>query len=187
MKKDLRQTMLARRNALSPQEVAAKSQAICEKVWQYVKDDACKTVMAYIPLGNETDMRPLLDRLLAAGKRVAAPICGPESTLIASQIENLTTDLAPGYFGILTPKEERPIPVTEIDAVVVPGISFDPKCNRLGFGGGYYDRFLPRLRNEAQKIAVCFDCQISESLEAEPWDCPVDLVVTETKIYKLKP
>ena len=91
-----------------------------------------------------------------------------------------------GVLGIRAPKERCPVEPAEIDAVIVPGVGFDEKGNRLGFGGGFYDRFLPKLRADAQKIAVCYAYQILAEFTVEPWDSPVDMVITDTQVYTRK-
>ncbi len=186
MKKETRKNLLKERDSLSKEEVSVKSNAVCEKLAKVLSGNNIQTVMTYIPSGNETDVLPVVRQLLAAGKRIVAPICTGPGIMIPSMIEDLEKDLVPGYFGILAPREERPVPLSEIDAVIVPGVGFDKKGNRLGFGGGYYDRFMPKLRQDALKVAVCYDLQILPELEPEPWDYPVDMIITESSLYHIK-
>lgn len=186
MKKELREKIFRLRDAMPKEEIVAKSQKIAEALETYVLAESVHTVMVYIPLGNETDVIPTVKKLLAAGKQVASPICIGKGIMIASVIEDLEKDLEVGVFGVMAPKEQRPVAPEMIDAVIVPGVGFDRKGNRLGYGGGFYDRFLPKLRSDAKKIAVCYDFQLFDALTPEPWDTPVDIVITDSGIFSEK-
>lgn len=142
--------------------------------------------MAYLPFRNETDPTLLFPLLWEQGKRVVIPVCDPTRVaLIPSLLYHPEEDLQPGTWGILEPKPGclRPVPPEEIDFVIIPGVAFDSAGNRLGYGGGYYDRFLPLLRPDTRKIATAFQLQVVEALVPDRFDRPVDLVVTEEKIY----
>jgi 5-formyltetrahydrofolate cyclo-ligase len=102
--------------------------------------------------------------------------------LLAIEIKSLD-ELSPGTFGILEPAGEKGISPEEIDLVVVPGVAFDKRGNRMGYGAGYYDSFLPKLRPEVKKVAVAFEIQVTDSLPAEEHDVKMDLIITENTIY----
>ncbi|MEE0776120.1 MAG: 5-formyltetrahydrofolate cyclo-ligase, partial [Bacillota bacterium] len=153
---------------------------------EYTNDAACKTVMVYLPTGNETDLWPLIKDLLVQGKRIVAPVCVEIGVMEPCLIEDLEKDLAPGRYDILAPVELRKVPLEEIDMIIVPGVGYDKDGNRLGFGAGYYDRFLPRLRKDCRKIAICYRFQIRTDLKPEPHDFPVDAVITEDGIMKVQ-
>ncbi|MBC7325946.1 MAG: 5-formyltetrahydrofolate cyclo-ligase, partial [Moorella sp. (in: Bacteria)] len=124
---------------------------------------------------------------LAGGKRVAVPLCIREGRrLIASEVFAFPGDLEPGTWGILEPKKEnlRPLAPDLIDLVIVPGVAFDRAGNRLGYGAGYYDRFLATLRPGARCIAVGFAEQIVPDVYAEPHDRRVDMIVTDAEIIE---
>lgn len=182
MKELQRKELLAQRNALALADVKAKGAVISEKLWTMAKDNA-ETVMVYIPASNETDIYPFIEQCLSHGKRIAAPICGENRTLLPSIITDLDKDLAPGTFDILAPKVLTPVPLEEIDFVVVPGVGFSSRGDRLGFGAGYYDRFLPKLREDSRKVAVCYSFQVCDDIVGDSWDYPMDAVVTEEKTY----
>lgn len=185
VKKELRRAVLKERQAISRDDVEKKSAAICARISGLDTFCQAKTVMLYLPFRNEVDTKPLIEKLWAAGKRVLVPVCQPvDISLIPCQINQLA-DLQPGTWGILEPKPEclLPVPVDEIDLVLVPGVAFDPQGTRLGYGGGYYDRFLPRLKPGTPVVAVAFAMQMLPKLASDSFDQPMDMVVTESGVY----
>lgn len=89
----------------------------------------------------------------------------------------------PSTFGVLEPPEKEEIVLAEIDVVVVPGVAFDRNGYRMGYGGGYYDNFLPKLRPDTKKIAVAFNMQIRDLVPIELHDVKMDMIITEQKVY----
>ncbi|MGI6683955.1 MAG: 5-formyltetrahydrofolate cyclo-ligase [Bacillota bacterium] len=188
IKKQLRRSILQARSSLTPQEVEKKSEVICRKILQLSEFRDAHTVMAYLPFKNEVDVIPLFDYLWSKGKRAVIPVCDPRNiVLIPSELKDLSEDLAPGTWGILEPKKDkmRPVHPEDIDCVIIPGVGFDASCNRLGYGGGYYDRFLPRLKENTPKIAVAYQIQIVSALVPDIYDVPMDRVITEENEYGL--
>ncbi|MEL7566086.1 MAG: 5-formyltetrahydrofolate cyclo-ligase [Dehalobacterium sp.] len=186
MKKQIRGEILKARVSLDRQQVNEKSKIICDKIQQFPGFLKSNTVMAYLPFRNEVDLTPLFDYLWDREKRVIIPVCEPKNVaLIPAELRDMNEDLKPGTWGILEPKEEkmRPVDPQDIDFVIIPGVAFDPCCNRLGYGGGYYDRFLLRLKENTPKVAVAFDLQIVPSLVPGSYDIPMDAVITEKKEY----
>jgi len=130
------------------------------------------------------DTLPLLTRWVAEGRRAIFPrVEGEEITLV--EVRNLT-DLCPGYRGLLEPRpgRGRAIPLEEVGVALVPGLAFDLEGNRLGQGGGHYDRVLARLSPASLTIGLAFEFQVLERLSVEIHDVPVDLIVTETRVIK---
>ena len=101
-------------------------------------------------------------------------------TLLPSKLLNLNSEVEQTKFGVLEPKPEfrRPFPPDEIELVIVPGLAFDPKGYRIGYGAGYYDRFLPECK-KALFIAIAYEMQIVEDTFPSSWDVPVDGIITE--------
>ena len=139
--------------------------------------------MAYVDARSEVRTKTLIQKLLAGDKTVVIPYCDGDD-LIPWQLTDWD-ELTVGAFGILEPRSElrtirqRNIEPREIDLVCVPGLGFDQVGNRLGSGRGYYDRLLPRLRSDAIKVGLAYECQIVPQLSTEPHDVPMDLVITE--------
>jgi 5-formyltetrahydrofolate cyclo-ligase len=142
---------------------------------------AATSVLAYAATPEELDPSPLVNALRARGVRVAYPrVIGP-GELALHWCRN-DGDLAPGYCGILEPIADTPSATeTDFDVVLVPGTAFDPACGRLGMGGGFYDRLLPLLRDDALSLGLAFDEQVVDKVPAEAHDIPLGAVVTPTR------
>jgi 5-formyltetrahydrofolate cyclo-ligase len=125
---------------------------------------------------------PLIDWWLAHGIAVALPrIIGPRH-MEAFAVTHPTADLIPGFYGIPEPRKGlAPVDPAVIDVVIVPGSAFDRAGGRIGYGGGFYDGFLRRLRPDAQRIGIGFEAQLVERVPREAHDLCVDLVVTEAR------
>lgn len=188
-KQTLRQQVLAARCGLAPAEVAEKSKRIIERLLELPQYTKANTILTYLDFRNEVQTDTLLTQALQAGKKITVPLVNQaEKLIIPCQVENFPGDLVPGTYGIREPApgKIRPVPVAEVDQVIVPGVVFDEQGQRLGYGGGYYDRFLPRLRRDAIKVALAFELQICPDLTSllDDHDQPVDLVITEDRIIK---
>lgn len=142
-------------------------------------------VLAYAASAEEIDVAPAVDALRERGVRVVFPrICGP-GELTLHDIE-CDADLEAGPFGIRQPCEtSAECPRDEVDAVLVPGVAFDPVGRRLGYGGGYYDRLLPTLPAAATAIGVAFDEQLVPELPAEEHDARMGVVVTPSRVLRV--
>lgn len=183
-KKTIRKEILQKRLRLSPGEVAAKSRAIAEQVFDLPAFAAAKTIMAYVPFRNEVDTSPIIERALSTGKRVVVPISELSTMrLIPSEIWDYPGDLTEGTYGILEPRPDcvRPRDPNEIDLVLVPGVAYDFCGNRLGYGAGFYDRFLDSLP-QAKSVALAFSLQVLDDAYPEPHDHPVQFLVTEEQV-----
>jgi 5-formyltetrahydrofolate cyclo-ligase len=143
------------------------------------------TVMLYSSVGAEVATGPMAERLWREGRRVLLP------AMAAGEIEPVLADpgelMAPSSFGPLEPVKRRPVPLEEIDVVVVPGLAFDRRGNRLGYGGGHYDRFLRRLGGRTVRVGVGFGVQLLDAVPAWPGDEPLDAVVTEEEAVTCRP
>lgn len=182
-KAEIRQQMLTRRRALPPDEAAERSAAVCARVEALPAFSRAPLVLAYVASkDNEADTRPLLERLLAEGRAAAVPWVAGRGTMGWSHIARLE-DLAPGRFGILEPVPGRRIPVTpEADSVcLVPGLAFTRDGARIGYGGGYFDRFLADY--PGLSIGLAYDFQVTGGLPREPWDQPVNMVAAESGVW----
>lgn len=184
-KKVLRKEVLAKRDQLSWDEIKSKSEKIADFLFalpEYVKAD---TVMYFLNFGKEVQTLDMVPITLAHGKRVVAPkTVHKERRLILSRIVDVDDDLAPGLWGIPEPKPDkiRPVDPSDLDFVVVPGVAFDEQGNRLGYGGGYYDRFFSELRDGVPLVAVTFEVQLLPAVPVAPWDRRVDMVITEKRL-----
>ena len=179
----LRKALILARNSLTPVERAEKSARAVELLAQSEAFRAARTVMIYDHVGGELSLDSLLTHPAAAGKRFCYPLCVSRTEMIAM----IPGAWKPGAYGIREPVRElsEEIPPEELDLVVCPGTGFDPACNRMGMGGGYYDRYLPRCVN-ARIVLVAFEAQKVPALPVDPWDRPVEQVFTEAAVYQKK-
>ena len=159
-KKPLRREMLARRRALAAEERRRASEMICVRVRELPMLQEARTIMLYASTEEEIDLYPLMETLLAEGRRIVLPEITGRGTMEARELAAMDA-LTDGAFGIAVPDPTRSsiVPPEEIDVVVVPGAAFAADGGRLGLGGGYYDRFLPRALN-AVRLVLAFDFQI---------------------------
>ncbi|MGB9886147.1 MAG: 5-formyltetrahydrofolate cyclo-ligase [Moorellales bacterium] len=182
-KKALRARLLTRRQSLPPEEVRTLSRAVAVRVKALECFHQARVVFAYVAFRQEIETAELIQTAWETGKRVAVPRVDRQNRrLLALEIRSWS-ELAPGTWGIPEPGPAAPaVAPEEIDLALVPGVAFDRRGYRLGYGGGYYDRFLPLLRPEARSLGLAYSWQVLERLPVESTDVPVDYVVTEQEL-----
>jgi len=175
-KKALRREIGAKKRALSAAEIESRSAILAEKLFSTVQYRDCKSLYAYLSFNQEVRTNPIIQRAWADGKRVAVPkVVGDEMVFIwIDSFEGLAPQ---GAFHILEPIEDGPVASDETALILMPGLAFDPQGHRVGYGGGYYDRFLEK-EPDHPLVALCYDFQLYDRLEVEAHDVPVDLVIT---------
>lgn len=181
----LRKEMSLKRNLLTDKDITQKSLGICNNFFANFEDPRINTFMAFMPFRNEVDTTLILQKLLDDKKRVVLPkVDKPTNSLKVYAVENLTKDLESGAWGIKEPRSGlKEVNPSNIDLILVPGLAFDKLGFRLGYGGGFYDRFFKLTT--ALKVGVCFDLQVVESVPVEAWDIPLDALLTDNGvIYK---
>ena len=186
----LRQAVLARRDALPRAEGLEISRRIVAVLLAQPSFLAARTVAAYLSFGSEIDTAGFVGGVLGAGKRLVLPRVNREQRrLDLHAVANPERDLVPGVWGIPEPSPARcpPAKLAEVDLVLAPGVAFSPRCDRLGYGGGYYDGLLAGRGAHPVVIAAAFDLQIVAALPVGPEDMPVDMVVTESATYRRSP
>jgi len=183
-KTELRKSMEAKRNSLLPEDRAVRSMEIAKSLTGLKAYQKAAMVFIYASFRSEVSTYSMMENALNSGKRVAVPVCIAKSKIMLPCEITSLNDLVPGTWGIPEPalNKRRVIDSSEIDMVIVPGISFDRCYNRLGYGAGYYDRFLPSLRTDAVKIGICYDFQLVDCLPAEEFDIPMDGIITESTV-----
>jgi 5-formyltetrahydrofolate cyclo-ligase len=183
-KDDLRMRGREARRALRAEQREAAAEAIASRVLALLGRKPVGAVLGYVATPEEADPRPLLEALEAAGARLALPRVDAPARLALHWVA-LADRLEPGSFGILEPAADMPLArPLEIDLVLVPGVAFDTACNRIGYGGCFYDNLLPLLRDDAVRIGLAFDEQIVEEIPAEDHDVRLDWVVTPNAEYR---
>lgn len=181
----LRKKMLARRMRLNAVRVLSAG----KKVWKKLRILDCfkkaKTVMFYVSAKNEVDTHFMIKRTIRMGKKVVVPYV-LKNGMAVSVVENFGLDLAKGCFGIPEPKNERRRKICEkkIELVIIPAVAFDVWCSRLGFGKGYYDKFLKKMPLKAKFIGIGYDFQVLKKLPKEKHDILMDAVLTEKRVIR---
>ncbi len=185
-KHELRLRFKELRAALSQNEAKALSADILAKLKAMPAFAAAGCVFSYIAFGREVDTRPFLADLLAAGKLVVAP--GKDRRLDATRCfhflrvgDPLLTAEKP---EIETPDTCDVLNLRDVDIFLVPGIVWDEAGYRIGFGGGYFDKVLSQRRPDSLAIGLAYDFQVLPALHPDPWDQPVDLLVTEKRVIE---
>ena len=173
--------MLARRRAFPPEERAHAGAAIRTRAASLSLLRDADNIMLYASTAEEIDLFPLMETLLAQGRHIALPAITGKGMMEARALSAMDA-LTEGAFGILTPDAARGSIVSPdmLDLVIVPGAAFAPDGRRLGLGGGYYDRFLPRAGN-AVRLVLAFDWQLVPDVPAGGRDARVDVILTERR------
>jgi len=186
-KVELRRAALQRREALPDRE--ARGRQIQEAVHLIDRFTSARVVSSYVGVKSEVATQQLIGHLLFHGTTVAVPWReGEELALV--RLEALE-ELAPSSFGLLEPSPgicgspDRELLANACDVLIIPGLAFDRTGARLGYGRGYYDRLLRRVRPDALRIGLAFDCQVVETVPTGPTDERVHLVVTEEELIRV--
>jgi len=173
-KKELRRQIREKKRAMTVRQIEEASSRLGELFARSEQYQAAESIYGYLPYNQEVRTVPMLERALAEGKRVAVPkVYGEEMRFIwmtdLSQVDK-------GYSGIPEPVADGPVADDPHALVLMPGLAFDPQGHRIGYGGGFYDRFLAQ-EPEHPTVALCYEFQMLEKLETEDFDIPVDLVL----------
>lgn len=185
-KRSAREYILRLRAALTVEERALKSRKIFYNIVNLPEFQQATTILSFLNFRDEVDTTALAQQILDSQKNLILPRCAPRGVLIPAKISNLAHDIEPGTWGIREPKKENLIQSEpkEIDLILMPGAAFDMQGNRLGYGGGYYDRFLTEIRPDVPKIALAFACQILPEVPVEAFDQKIDALVTEEGVFR---
>lgn len=182
MKKLIRKEILQKRKRLTEDEVKSKSQIISNRVI-YKGLISSKNTLLYMDFRNEVMTKQLIDYCLDHFGSVLIPRV-ENNRLTIHEIHH-TDDLILSNYGILEPeKGKNEVSIDTIDLILAPGVAFDEKGFRLGYGGGFYDRLLSKKRKEVPVIALSFECQLIESVPTEPHDYKMNMIITESRVIK---
>lgn len=170
----LRKQIREKKRAMTPAEIEDKSCRLGELFAQSEAYRRARSIYGYLPYNQEVRTVAMLEQAIRDGKKVAVPKCyGDEMRFIwmddLSQVEK-------GYAGIPEPIADGPVADDETALVLMPGLAFDPQGHRIGYGGGFYDKFLAAEPNHPT-VALCYDFQMLDHLETEEFDIPVDTVL----------
>lgn len=181
-KQRLRRVIRELEAQLSPRYRAESSRAIAAHLLAMPEYQESGTVFCFVGTSREIDTRPILVHALAAGKRLCVPLCTAPGVMESRQITDLG-QLSPGRHGILEPPAGAPaVRVDAIDFAVIPCLTCNCLGQRLGQGGGYYDRFLTRYRGGT--VLLCRERLLREEIPLDPHDYPIPWVLTERGLYE---
>lgn len=170
----LRRTIREKKRAMTNEEIESASKKLGQMFLASEQYQQAKTIYGYLPYNQEVRTVSILEQALLDGKRVAVPkIYGDEMRFI--YLDDLT-QVARGYAGIPEPVADKPVADDPTALVLMPGLAFDQAGHRIGYGGGYYDKFLAD-EPEHPTVALCYDFQILPAIKTEEYDVPVDCVL----------
>lgn len=181
-KQQLRAIIRRLEAALTPEYKAKSDRAIARRLLAMPEYREAETVFCFVGTAHEIDTRPILERILADGKTLCVPLCTAPGVMEPRRLTALE-QLVPGAFGILEPPADAPlVPVDAIDLAVLPCVTCNHAGQRVGHGGGYYDRFLSHYRGGT--VLLCREQLIRQEIPVEPHDYPVPWVLTERGLYE---
>lgn len=181
----IRKELLRRRDAIPPEVRKIKNRLILERLLSLEEFRNAGAIFFFASFRTEFDTAELMEASLAAGKRAVLPKVDREKhELVLYEIRDFS-ELSPGYMGIPEPASpETPVGINDVDLVIIPGAGFDPLGNRIGYGGGYYDRLLSGLQRPIPVIAPAYEEQIIDSIPSEPHDRKVQMIVTDRQLIR---
>ena len=187
-KKAIRANMRQALKAMTPEQRIAASASACHRLVALEPFVHATTVMLYMPLANEVDVTAAALRCFRAGQTVCVPkVNWDRKDMHSVEVTSLDDRVLDcDEHGVRSPRDGRIILPDSIDVVVVPALAYDPQGNRLGRGGGYYDRFLSKLRPRVTTIGLVFDQQIVDQVPKNQCDMAVDIVVTDRRVTMAK-
>ncbi len=185
-KSDIRKQVLTRRDQLVVAERRSLSERITKRLLALDSYGSASCVMAYASFGSEFETGDFLADALARGKTLVLPRVERDSRVLQLyQVRDPARQLVAGVWGILQPRADLCplVPASRLDFVLVPGVAFTRLCQRLGYGGGYYDGFIRGLSRRPPLVAATFSLQILPELPVSEGDQRVDCVITEDAVY----
>lgn len=173
-KNKLRKQILEKRNSLSTEEVESRSKIIIEKLKQEKDYKKAKTVMFYVSKGNEVQTHDIIKEAIKTKKIIVPKVT--DKGLICCEITDFD-NMKYSCLGVLEPKGEMVCDISKIDLIIVPGIAFDKRCHRIGYGKGFYDSLLKNAK--CKKIGLAYNFQIVDKIPVDEWDERVDKVISD--------
>ncbi len=182
-KKSIRKNIIAKRD-LNKEENSLKDSKIFNELISLNSYKRAKKIFIYIGFGSEINTKDLIEIMLKEGKEVFVPKV-IEKEMIALKITSLS-NLIESKFKILEPVGEKSdIDGEEFDLIIMPGVAFDRIGNRIGYGGGYYDKYLKDISSDIKKVALAYELQLVEEIETEEHDLKVDSIITENEVIDI--
>ncbi len=174
----LRKQLINQRNLISPSLIESMSFAISEKIFTIPEFEKAKNIFVFLSFGSEVNTSLIIDKLLKTGKSISVPVIKEKKMFLARYKQN--TPMIRNKYGILEPAEPTLTDLSSIDLTLVPALAFDYNLYRIGYGGGFYDRFIADYNKVT--IGIIFDEFIIEDIPIGEFDKPVDIVVSNKQI-----
>ncbi|MFC2149365.1 5-formyltetrahydrofolate cyclo-ligase [Candidatus Auribacterota bacterium] len=188
-KEKLRAAFIAQRDALAADDIRNMSMEIERRFFELDEYKSSKTIMFYVSKGSEVFTHSIIKNALKRGKSCSVPYCGPEGDmLVPAKIKDFG-DLVRGRYGVLQPSDEAVSEIEPrlIDMFIVPGVVFDRSGLRIGWGKGYYDRFLGLNAPDKPKVGLAYDLQVINNIKnEEAHDVSVDIIITQKEEIRSK-
>lgn len=184
--KNLRKDTLKQRDELSSEERSRRSRMIMNRVLDMPRFQNAAIIFIYVDFRSEVATRPLISQMLKNGKKVVVPVTVlNENDLLPVSITDPESELAPGYCSILEPiikiREKQKVSPDLIDIIFLPGSVFDERGGRMGYGGGYYDRFVSKKAPQATRIGLAYELQVVKKAPLQAHDELLDYIITEKR------
>jgi 5-formyltetrahydrofolate cyclo-ligase len=183
MKQQIRSTMLEKRKGLPSSEVLQKSRSIKARVFALDEFRKAQRILFYVSYDNEVSTHEMIQESLAMGKQVVVTKVNKSNRSMSVSLLSRWEDLEACAYNILEPKPDciKEVPVDSIELMIVPGVGFDVKGNRIGHGMGYFDRLL-QDNKKAHILGLAFECQLVEKIPVETHDVCMEKIVTEERV-----
>ena len=187
-KAGIRKELLGKRDNIPPVVRRAKNRMICERLLSLDELRNASVIFFFASFRTEVDTTEMIKSSLFSGKRVLLPkVDKDRHELLLYEIRDFG-ELAPGYMGIPEPPVSgNQMSINDADIVIIPGAGFDASGNRIGYGGGYYDRLLSGLQKNIPVVAPSFEEQLVDVLPSEPHDIRVQMIVTDRRLIRCGP
>lgn len=188
-KESIRKEMMRIRGDLDADTLKHKSHQIALNLFAVKEFELSRHVLFYMALEKEVQTREMIERSLAKGKKVYVPVVFKEDRALGiTELVGLNIGFKKGPYGVCEPEAKylNIVPVAVVDFVVAPGLAFDFKGGRIGYGAGYYDRLLMSLSPDVQRVAVAFDFQVLDSIPQGDSDVPMHKIVTEKEAIRCR-
>jgi 5-formyltetrahydrofolate cyclo-ligase len=184
----IRKTIIQKREALGDLEKDEKNLAIAQRLFGMDEFKKSKTIFCFLSTSFEVQTERIIRESLRLGKQVLVPLLDPGENLKASRIPSMDIDFVLGEYGVRqpAPKFRDIVPFSNIDFVVVPGLAFDSFGNRIGYGGGFYDKFFKKITGNVSRVAVGYDFQLFNLVPHSDLDEPVHFLITETTALRCR-
>lgn len=182
-KKTLRKELLTEREEFTYEEIDVMSDIIFAKIKELYCFKTAETIMVYVSYGKELNTFKFIQDCLEMGKRVITPICNPDKTMSLALTETFPEGFERTKMGILEIPIEKAelINYQELDIIITPGLAFTYSGDRLGYGGGYYDRLFEIISPQVVKLCPSYDKFILDEVPTDPHDTHIDIIITPTK------